>query len=431
MSAVHAVSVSQIETWIRASPQWKQINLQYESSETTWKSLTGSSIGHVTVGSALGYSSMGGNSNTSSNWSVSASTSVLPWSSASLEMQKGYFVFLKAQVNRIASQNATIVDIYSQWCTWAETERQLKLAQERLAWAKVQLEIARAQVQQGTLSSDGLKTKAYEQVRMQADVDTALDHVEQARAGVSSALGLPNVGSESDFVLPQLVVPEMTLSEAVQTAWSHRSEVFSAQYELESARIDAAAARRNAWPTVALSGQFGNIGSQGGTLISTGLNINTGLLSLQASGPFQSASSSPNGLSATLSMNIPLFDPSTAAAVESADLKVRQLELALEMAKMTVQMDVQKSRTTVIRAYSAVRTAELSLELSQSITSTKEAQFAAGIGTVLDVQEAQLNTTSSEVTLETARSNVWLAELSLKQSLGLSLDTEVLGKVEQ
>lgn len=199
-------------------------------------------------------------------------------------------------------------------------------------------------------------------------------------------LVLSDLLSSDDKTLPDL-------DEAIHRAWSKRSDVRASEAQIRAAELAVSAARAERYPTASLSGNYGTIGptpaSQHGVFAVTG------------------------------SITVPLYSGGRMKAdmlqAETA-LKQRQAELADQKAR--VESEVRTALIELKTALGQVELATSNREYANETLSEARDRFGAGVGTTVEVVQAQEQVASAESDYISSLFSFNLARLSLARATG-------------
>ena len=213
----------------------------------------------------------------------------------------------------------------------------------------------------------------------QLDLYQTENFAEEARANLSAAMGWDHVAA---FTLTdETAVPDLTPDPAplLETAQRKRPELVSLQLTRDAAHRFARAEGRLNWPTVSLLGVAGVIPVGDRRLpdrySAAGVNINIPIL------------------------NGGLFGARHAEAEQNASAADSDLQaLAIQVAR--------EVRVAWLEASTAVRrlqvTSRLAAEANEALR-LAQTRYEAGLGSIVELSQAQLNQTSAEIQNATAR----------------------------
>ncbi|WP_425148192.1 TolC family protein [Deinococcus sp.] len=423
-------TLAQALSGLTQAPGWRSAALQYLSAQQSLdaaRARTGLSLSAGGTVTPVLAPLDGGSWNVSTALSAQASLNVLPWSSAQESVRQASRAVQRAGLDQRDAQNVLALNAVQQYLSVRQNEAALTLAQGQLQLAARSLEVARAQVQSGTLTQEGLLDKQAAQQQAQAGLDDARSALDSAVRQLYNTLGTPAPDpADWHFVgvapLPAAPAPlETLLARAAQS----RSEVFKARSALEDAQAGLEIAQLNrTLPSLSVSAQYGQLGSStsssttsSGSTVSSSLDLKAGTLSASVSVPLTS-SKLPTSLALSLSGSFAVFDPSADASVRSAQTAVASAQLALQTAQTSVELDVRQKYAQLQNALSGLGAPRTSLLRAQTALSSTQARLSAGLSTALDVESAQLSVQQAQTTLKTSVNSAYLASLTLSQAVG-------------
>jgi len=134
-----------------------------------------------------------------------------------------------------------------------------------------------------------------------------------------------------------------------------------------------------------------------------------------------------NSLLANITLNQPLYTfGRVAAGVRGAKAAEHAARHAVAHQDNQTELDVMQRFWSVLMLRDVVRARELSLAVSDSSLTRAERMRAVGLLSDYDVLRVQVQAQNQRPPLDRARSDLALAELSLKDYLGVPMDTTIL-----
>ncbi|WP_162851151.1 TolC family protein [Panacagrimonas perspica] len=302
-----------------------------------------------------------------------------------------------------ATRNATLQTVYLSAVTsyygWVSAEGALKAAQEGERAAKESLDAATIREQVGTATrADRLQAQtAYSQsqlTRVQAEgaLRTSLGTLANAMGlAANTKLRL----AEAPVVSPSADYTEQ-LDPLVTASIEARPDLAAAAANLRSAESDIDAARAAGRPSLSASA------SQSYTDTGTRTRDTT---------------------SVGLSLSIPIFEGfSTTYRVRGAEAQLEASKAELERLRNQATLDVYQAHSELTTQTQSVFTAQSLVAAAEESESVARGRYEAGVGTILDLINAQSSAADARRQLVLARSNWAAARTQLAQSVGV-LDT--------
>ena len=149
------------------------------------------------------------------------------------------------------------------------------------------------------------------------------------------------------------------------------------------------------------------------------MNAKTGVAAVNFSLPSSSGNAPiPTALTLGLSGSINLLGSAATAAVASAQSSVRSAELALESARSSVELDLRRKYNDALNTRRLLDVQRTALTRAQTVLASAQARSAAGLGTALDVDTAQVGVQSAQLGVDQALNTAYLAQLQLSKAGG-------------
>jgi len=240
------------------------------------------------------------------------------------------------------------------------------------------------------------------EVRLSSDrqrVTIANNDLQKAKLQLARVIGLP-VGQE--FTLsPQLSLavpaPDMTLDQALERAYRQRPDYLAAQERVRAAEVSLQAVRSERLPAVRLNADYGAIGLEVSSALST-FNV-------------------------TAAVSVPIFEGGKIDARmvrAEADLKQRRAEA--EDMRAELYYDVRTAFLDLEATNEQLQTATRSRELAaQQLTQSRD-RFAAGVASNVEVIQAQEAVTLAAEQYIAALYGFNIAKAMLAESVGTGPD---------
>ncbi|MFL5361026.1 MAG: TolC family protein, partial [Myxococcales bacterium] len=188
-------------------------------------------------------------------------------------------------------------------------------------------------------------------------------------------------------------------SEAVEKALASRPNLKAFALTAEAQRKSASAARGDYWPIISLDGRY-NRQTQ---------NLET----------FTSSPEKASTLSGSINLQWHLFQGlATQGAVEKAEIAAAQAETDLATGRRTVVSDVERAIAQLAAARQQARIAAQSVETAGENLRLARTRQQVGVGTQLEVRDAELKLTQSELARTNALVDGHEAESALRRAVG-------------
>lgn len=168
-----------------------------------------------------------------------------------------YDQYLAAEANRRAVQISLIAQVATQWFTYAADADLLAVARQTLTSQQASLDLTRARFDGGVASELDLRQAETTVDQARSDVANFTTTLAQAKDALDLLVGAPVDPAR----LPKSLRIEGAVND-VQAGLSSdvlltRPDVLQAEHQLQAANADIGAARAAFFPTISLTGQFG------------------------------------------------------------------------------------------------------------------------------------------------------------------------------
>jgi outer membrane protein TolC len=134
------------------------------------------------------------------------------------------------------------------------------------------------------------------------------------------------------------------------------------------------------------------------------------------------SSGSGGSWSTGISASVPLFDGGRQAAqVAAARTSVESATVQLAQTRLQMQHQAQQALTQFATSLARATAADRAAAAARESFRAAEGRYAAGVGTVVEVETARTELVSAEVSLRQAQSDQWTTLVALRRALGLSV----------
>lgn len=276
------------------------------------------------------------------------------------------------------------------------------LAQERIAAANRALEqaneslrVAQARVRAGASPQFDVLQAKVAVANAQADVARAQVATRNAQQGLAAAIGLP---IDQPFELTDALEPRAVpaaLPGVLERALRERPELAEIQARQAAARAGVDLAISGARPTWSLAGNYD---------VSGGANAISGTWSL------------------TLAMTLNLYDGGiTRERAREAELRVEQLRVLEAQQRQRIELDVRQAWNALEQSTTELAAANAAVTAAREAAHIARVRFEAGVGTSLELLQAQAQLAAAELSLAQSRFNQNQARIQLILAAGGSL----------
>ena len=282
---------------------------------------------------------------------------------------------------------------------------QIIATHERVTSAHAQLDTATALYQQtqqkrsvGLAPQIDVDRSEVEQLTQQQRVISLEAELVKEKIALARVTGLPpNPNYELTDGVPFAAAPALTLDDALQQAFTARSDIKAAQAQVRAAEHTLAAAHDERLPSLSINGNYGAIGTN----------------------PAQAKAT----YSAAATLSIPIWQGGrTDGDIKEAQAALSQRRSELEDLKGQVEGDVRNAYTDLQAATSQVSVAQRNLQVTRETLDLTRQRFDAGVTDNVEVVQAQESLTSAELDVINSTFAHNVAKLSLARAIASGVD---------
>ncbi|GGJ51888.1 TolC family protein [Deinococcus roseus] len=396
---------------------WQNLNLAAEKAHQNLKAAQAAT--QWTVNASGNYSlntSDFSSLNQSGSVGVSASAAVLPWASAFQTISTSEQNLTQTLLEVQTQQNTLLMKATQGYFTLALNQLKIEVARKNQILLEAQLAVSEQQRTQGTTSAESLLQARQKALEARAAVLTAESNLNLAREELLTSTGMafPDGEYSTDTTLN---VQTHSLQQWQTLALQNRNDLQKAALAVTQAQQNLQQAQQNKkLPDVTLN----TTASYSDLSVGAGLNLKTGVGSLQSSYSFGSNSS--GGVKFSLSASIPLLDPASEASLGTLALNVKSAQNALDTAINNATLEIKQRYAQLENTTAQVQNNQMALSLAEEHLKGVQARVKAGLSTALDEQSAQLSLDNARLNLKTSQSSLTSAQLELLISAGQTLE---------
>jgi outer membrane protein TolC len=288
-------------------------------------------------------------------------------------------------------REVVVQNVRSAYFGLLQAQRLVGVADATLARAELNLRSARGFFDVGTRPKSDVTRAEVEVANARVLVIRARNNVRLAQTTLANSLGLEATAPiEVEDILtyePIGLDPVQLLAEALAA----RPELQQAQARLDASRAQLAGARADYWPDISLIGSYGGVGEDE---LNEAWSIGAAL--------------SWNVFQGFLTQN---RVRETEALLETARANAQALELQ-------VRLEVEQAYITVVEAAERIGATEKAIESARENLRLAQGRYDAGVGTILDVTDAQLALTNAEADNVTALADYRIGLATLERVVG-------------
>jgi outer membrane protein TolC len=322
------------------------------------------------------------------------------WSLVNLSSLRNYLAakhdFAGSNLSAQDARDMVVLTVGNAYLLCLADAARVQSTQAEVQTAKVSLDQANANHDAGTAPLlDVLRARVDYQSEQQ-DLIAAQNQYEKDKIALARAIGLP---LEQKFELtdktPFAALDNLDANAAVARALATRQDLKALQEQVKAAEASKSAAKSERYPTVAFSGDYGDIGPTLG----------------QSHGTFD----------ATGTASVPVFEE----AKLRGDAAVAQSQLDQEQAQLNdlrgqIGADVRDSILDIQAAAKQVQVAESNQALAKEALSEAQMRYSAGVSDNLAVSQAQASMAQADQQYIASLYQHNVAKLALARALGVA-----------
>ena len=269
-------------------------------------------------------------------------------------------------------------------------------AQAQVNTSKVSLDQAVANHQAGIAPLlDELRARVDYQTQQQTLI-SAQNQYQKDKIALARAIGLPLEQSyELADQAPFKALDNVDVNAAVQQGLARRQDLQALQQQVEGARATRSAATAERYPTIAFSGDYGDIGPTLG----------------HSHGTFDAVGTA----------SVPLFEEAKLRGdARDAQAQLQQKQAQLNDLRGQISADVRDSILDIEAAAKQVSVATSNAALATEALSEAQQRYAAGVADNLAVSQAQASMAQADDQLVSSLYQHNVAKLSLARAMGIA-----------
>ena len=300
-----------------------------------------------------------------------------------------------AQENTKENINIIIYDIKATYYNILFAQAQVQVYQDTVKDYELQLSQAKGFYEYGKKPKLDIVTAEYNLGKAKLNLVKAEEILKVAKIRLSKIMGIPDY---TNYELSD----EMTLNkfginsdDAIKFAFELRPELISAQKEMEAAKMNLRAERRNYTPNIGIYGSYGNnLGSE--------YNVRTGQIGVGLN---------YNGF------NIARIKKQ----VDEARSTYNMTKARYQEVKDTVYFNVKKCYTELQTASEAIVMAKLALDQAKEQYRQVTGRYKAGVGDAIELKDGENTYLNARLDFYNAILNYNVTAANLEQQIGIPL----------
>lgn len=446
-----ATTLPELLRALRLSPGWRGADLTYRAAELGLQSARARAGLSLTVGgnaALVKYPWDSGEWTASPALTATLALPVLPWSPQREAVRSAERAVSAAATELRSSRASLTVQVAQAYSSARSAAAALELAQAQLALAERLLAVGQSQRAENLIPVAAL-------LERQANVEQARASAGQARRGLTlAAAQLARLLGRS-VTLADAPVGYAPLTALLPAAWregtppaldaliaralERRPEVARAGVALADAQAALSAAELNQrLPDATASVQAGQLavgGGSAGRTVGGSFDLKSGTVGAQVNFPLKDPVTrvtapgpdgqpvtterpTPSGVALSLSANFPVLGSGRPQATAQAQAGVEQARLAVDSVRQGIELEVRSRFAEYENARDSLTAAQTGLTRATENLSNARIRLQEGLGTVLDVAQAEFALLQARSAAENLRAQLDLAALSLAQATG-------------
>jgi outer membrane protein TolC len=284
----------------------------------------------------------------------------------------------------------------------------IQVNKEAVDTLQAHLDNVNAQYRVGTVAKSDVLRSQVELANQQQNLVSAQNNYDIAVATFNNIVGLPTdtiVDAKEDLSYTKY---DISLPHCTDYALIHRPDGLAAHRAWKRAEAQMKAAKAGYRPQVGA------------------------VVSRQWSGdePFSTnyvrSTQTNDGTAAGLQASWNIFDNNvTEAQVQQAKASMRKAEQVLYETEESIQLDVRKAYLNLLAAEQNIHTTKVAVDQAQEDYKIAQVRYSAGVGTNLDVMDAEDKLIQTQTTYITALYNYNTSKAALDQAMGIKVDLDV------
>jgi outer membrane protein len=307
-----------------------------------------------------------------------------------------------AALNALRAVDTVLFNVAQDYYAALQARYQYQVAVESRKLAEVQEHLVEAQFRAGVASRADVLTAQLPVAQARLAEAQAANGEQTQEALLLNAMGLPsdtpvNLATQTNETVPPLPAFQTVLS----TAEAQRTDLQAANASLTAASRSVRAARASRFPSIVGNASAGTTttGVSNGNIATNGGNY---------------ASTYSFGATATM----PIFNSGlTSGEIATAEANERTARANLTNTELGVSLSVRQAYLGALTAVEAVNSAKVELDQAQTVLDVTNAQYRAGVTTLVLLLNAQVQLTKARSDYVnalfgayTAQQNLYLAE---------------------
>ena len=290
-----------------------------------------------------------------------------------------------------------------------QAKNQIKVAQDSVNTLTEHLKNVNAQYTVGTVAKSDVLGTQVQMANAEQNLINAKNSYDVAIASLNNVMGLPtdtelNLTDSLDYN-----VYEIPLEECTAYARSNRPDVLIADYQVAIAEAGVQQAKAGYMPKVSAQASKSWAGDS----------------------PFGSEETDPryqnnNNWTAGVVVSWDIWDNNvTQSKVNQSKAAVAKAEAAAENTRQSGDLEVRTAYLNLKAAEKSINTTQVAVDKAQEDYKIAQVRYAAGVGTNLDVMDAEEKLTQAQTNYYTALYNYNSSKADLDRAMGIMVDLDI------
>ena len=292
-----------------------------------------------------------------------------------------------------STEEQVILDVKQAYYAVLEAQRNLEVAGETVKQFQQHLEQAKAFYEVGTRPKFDVTNAEVDLGNARLALIRAENSLKVAKVTLNNKLGVPEAPEYEIEDNLSFVKYSIGLQEAIDKAYENRPELKSIAFKKKATENSVSLAKKGYFPVLT-----GNAGySWAGHEFPEG-----------------------DGWDAGLSLSIPIFNGFlTKSQVSEARANLLVLTANEETLRQSVLLEVQQSFLNLTDLEAGIPVAELTVKMAQENVEIADGRYAAGVGSPIEVTDANVGLSNARTTLNQALYGYKVARASLEKAMGI------------
>ena len=280
----------------------------------------------------------------------------------------------------------------------------IQVEQESVNTLQEHLDNVNAQYGVGTVAKSDVLASQVSLANAQQSLVTAQNNYDVAVSTLNNVIGLPTDTVLSIHDQLKYTKYDLTLDDCTRYALANRADGAAAVYAIKQAEQAVKTAKAGNAPTVNAAAARSIAGEQ----------------------PFNDNHTSSNTWSVGATASWDFFDNGvTAANQHAAEAAVTKAKEASAQTDDAIRLDVRTAFLNLQAAEKNIHTTEVAVNQAEEDYKIAQVRYSAGVGTNLDVMDAEEKLTTARTNYYTALYNYNTSKASLDQAMGIPVDLDV------